>query len=134
MAAVTKETMIGDLLRIDAETKCGRFGMNQHDMMSRLQRDPGAAQRVMESADGQALMQMLSGPDGGAGLQQAMTQASAGNTAQLASMLRQVMQPLNPVFSEPQYSTDNAMGVAVLAYRHQEVTDGAESIIHHADQ
>ena len=50
------------------------------------------------------------------------------------SMLRQVMQPLNPVFSEPQYSTDNAMGVAVLAYRHQEVTDGAESIIHHADQ
>ncbi len=66
--------------------------MNQHDMMSRLQRDPGAAQRVMESADGQALMQMLSGPDGGAGLQQAMAQASAGNTAQLASMLRQVMQ------------------------------------------
>ena len=66
--------------------------MNQYDMMSQLQRDPGAAQRVMESADGQALMQMLSGPDGGAGLQQAMTQASAGNTAQLASMLRQVMQ------------------------------------------
>ena len=66
--------------------------MNQQDMMSRLQRDPGAAQRVMESADGQALMQMLSGPDGGAGLQQAMAQASAGNTAQLASMLRQVMQ------------------------------------------
>ena len=50
------------------------------------------------------------------------------------SMLRQVLQPLNPVFSEPQYSTDNAMGVAVLAYRHQEVTDGAESIIHHADK
>ena len=66
--------------------------MNQHDMMSRLQRDPGAAQQVMESADGQALMQMLSGPDGGAGLRQAMAQASAGDTAQLAAMLRQVMQ------------------------------------------
>ena len=50
------------------------------------------------------------------------------------SMLRQVLNPLNPIFSEPQYSTDNAMGVAVLAYRHQEVTDGAESIIHHADK
>ena len=33
------------------------------------------------------------------------------------SMLRQVMLPLNPIFSEPQYSTDNAMGVAVLAHR-----------------
>ena len=66
--------------------------MNQSDMMAHLQRDPGTAQRVMESADGQALMQMLSGPDGGTGLQQAMAQASAGNTTQLASMLRQVMQ------------------------------------------
>ena len=33
------------------------------------------------------------------------------------SMLRQVMQPLNPIFAQPQYSTDNAMGVAVLAHR-----------------
>ena len=66
--------------------------MNQNDMMSRLKRDPGAAQRVMESADGQALMQLLSGSDGGAGLQQAMAQASSGNTAQLVEMIRQVMQ------------------------------------------
>ena len=36
------------------------------------------------------------------------------------SMLRQVIAPLNPIFSEPQYSTDNAMGVAVLASRYQE--------------
>ena len=33
------------------------------------------------------------------------------------SMLRKVMAPLHPVFSEPRYSTDNAMGVAVLAKR-----------------
>ena len=66
--------------------------MNQNDMMARLQRDPGAAQRALQSSDGQALMQMLSGPDGGASLNQAMQQASAGNTAQLASMIRQVMQ------------------------------------------
>ncbi len=33
------------------------------------------------------------------------------------SLLRDVIVPLNPVFSQPQYSTDNAMGVAVLAHR-----------------
>ena len=33
------------------------------------------------------------------------------------SMLRKVIAPLNPVFSQPQFSTDNAMGVAVLAHR-----------------
>ena len=36
------------------------------------------------------------------------------------SMLRKVIAPLNPVFAQPQYSTDNAMGVAVLAYRAME--------------
>ena len=33
------------------------------------------------------------------------------------SMLRQVLKPLNPVFAQPQYSTDNAIGVAILAHR-----------------
>ena len=33
------------------------------------------------------------------------------------SMLRKVIAPLDPIFSQPQFSTDNAMGVAVLAYR-----------------
>ena len=33
------------------------------------------------------------------------------------SMLREVIKPLNPIFSQPEFSTDNAMGVAVLAYR-----------------
>ena len=36
------------------------------------------------------------------------------------SMLRDVIAPLDPIFSETQYSTDNAMGVAVLAHRYQE--------------
>ena len=66
--------------------------MQHNDMMAHLQRDPSAAQRVMQSPDGQALMQMLAGNDGGAALQQAMSQASSGNTAQLAEMIRQVMQ------------------------------------------
>lgn len=33
------------------------------------------------------------------------------------SMLRETMEPLRPVFAAPQFSTDNAMGVAVLAHR-----------------
>lgn len=33
------------------------------------------------------------------------------------SMLRELAAPLAPIFSQPQFSTDNAMGVAVLAYR-----------------
>ena len=33
------------------------------------------------------------------------------------SMLRRVMEPLGAIFSQPQFSTDNAMGVAVLASR-----------------
>ena len=33
------------------------------------------------------------------------------------SMLRQVLEPLDPVFAQPQFSTDNAMGVAILAHR-----------------
>ena len=36
------------------------------------------------------------------------------------SMLREIAKPLNPIFAEPQYSTDNAIGVAILTYRAQE--------------
>ena len=36
------------------------------------------------------------------------------------SMLREKLKPLNPVFSKPEFSTDNAMGVAVLAHRLRE--------------
>ncbi|MBR4864641.1 MAG: DNA-binding protein [Oscillospiraceae bacterium] len=33
------------------------------------------------------------------------------------SLLREALADLNPIFSEPAYSTDNAMGIAVLTYR-----------------
>ena len=32
------------------------------------------------------------------------------------SMLRELLIPLDPIFAQPQYSTDNAMGVAILTY------------------
>ena len=40
------------------------------------------------------------------------------------SLLRQMTAKFNPVFAEPQFSTDNAMGVAILAYRAMEENDG----------
>ncbi len=36
------------------------------------------------------------------------------------SMLRQVLAPLNPIFAKPEFSTDNAMGVAILGHRMME--------------
>ncbi len=36
------------------------------------------------------------------------------------SMLRQILKPLDPIFALAEFSTDNAMGVAVLAHRIQE--------------
>ena len=36
------------------------------------------------------------------------------------SMLRDMVAPLSPIFAQPAYSTDNAMGVAVLTYLSQE--------------
>ena len=36
------------------------------------------------------------------------------------AMLREKIAPLDPVFAKPEFSTDNAMGVAVLAYRMME--------------
>ena len=36
------------------------------------------------------------------------------------SMLREIIAPLDPIFSKPEFSTDNAMGVAVLTHIAQE--------------
>jgi N6-L-threonylcarbamoyladenine synthase len=36
------------------------------------------------------------------------------------SLLRTEMAKFDPIFAEPRYSTDNALGVAVLTYRHLE--------------
>ena len=36
------------------------------------------------------------------------------------TLLRELVAPLNPIFAQPQYSTDNAIGVAVLTFRAQE--------------
>lgn len=63
----------------------------QKELIDRLRRDPNAVQSLMTSADGQRLMQLLSGGDGGRTLQQAAGEAAAGNTLQMAQMLKSVM-------------------------------------------
>ena len=49
------------------------------------------------------------------GLEVVFSGGVASNT-----MLRKVMQPINAIFPDPQFATDNAMGVAVLTFRLQE--------------
>ena len=65
--------------------------MDQKELLQRLRQNPDSLQAVMQSQDGQKLMQMLSGSDGGQSLSQAAQQAQGGNTMQMVQMLRKVM-------------------------------------------
>ena len=65
--------------------------------------------------DRKAVTYLVLEPVGQEGLRIVFSGGVASN-----SMLREVIKPLKPIFSEPQYSTDNAMGVAVLGMRYQE--------------
>lgn len=51
---------------------------NAKRMMDQLKADPAALRQLMQSRDGQALMQALTRPDNGAGLQRAMQAAMRG--------------------------------------------------------
>lgn len=64
--------------------------MNEQDIVNKLKSDPRALKNVMQSQDGQALLQMLSGGNS-AVLGQAARQAAAGDTASLNAMLSQVL-------------------------------------------
>ena len=44
------------------------------------------------------------------------------------SMLREKLADLNPVFAQPRFSTDNAMGVAILAHRMLEDSNAADRV------
>lgn len=50
------------------------------------------------------------------------------------SMLRSEMIQFDPVFAQPQYSTDNALGVAIVAYRSQRSDYGTASFINNSDK
>ena len=65
--------------------------MDQKEMMERRKRDPAARQAVMGSRDGQMLLGLLSGSDGGRTLQQAVRQAAAGDASAISGMLQGIM-------------------------------------------
>lgn len=65
--------------------------MDQKEMMERLKRDPAALHAVMGSRDGQMLLGLLSGIDGGRTLQQAIRQAAAGDASAIIGMLQGIM-------------------------------------------
>jgi len=65
--------------------------LDQKRMIERLKENPAALQAIARSPDGQALMRLLQGRDGGQRLQQAASQAAAGSTAQLLQMLQSIM-------------------------------------------
>lgn len=64
--------------------------MNEQDIMNKLKSDPRALKSIMQSKDGQTLLQMLSGGNSAA-LGQAARQAASGDTAALSDMLSRVL-------------------------------------------
>jgi hypothetical protein len=61
--------------------------MDQREMLEYLRNNPQIVQSLMESQDAQALMRMLQQRDDG----QAMRRAEAGDTAQIAQMLKSIL-------------------------------------------
>ena len=65
---------------------------NTARLAQQLRQNPAMLQSLMRSADGQALMGMLTQQDRGAGLQQAVQSAVKGDTTKMVEMIRQIMQ------------------------------------------
>lgn len=65
---------------------------NARRMMEQLKADPAALRQLMQSRDGQALMQALTRPDNGAGLQRAMQSAMRGDMNVMAELVGRVAQ------------------------------------------
>ena len=61
-------------------------------LIDRFKHNPAMAQALLQSLDGQRLMQMLTAQDGGAALNRAAQSAAMGNTKELAAMLSSLMQ------------------------------------------
>ena len=61
-------------------------------MIQQLKSNPAMLQALMQSRDGQALMQMLTRNDQGAGLQRAVQSATKGDTSHIVRLVQQLMQ------------------------------------------
>ncbi len=61
-------------------------------LIEKIKGNPALARQLLSSAEGRKLMQLLTGSDGGAALQNAARSAAAGDTKSLAAMLARVME------------------------------------------
>ena len=61
-------------------------------MAETLRKNPAMVKSLMQSQDGQKLMQMLTQGDQGAGLQRAVQSAAKGDTTAMVRMVNQIMQ------------------------------------------
>ena len=61
-------------------------------LAEQLKNNPAMLRSLMQSADGQRLMQLLTQGDRGAGLQQAVQAALKGNTGQMTDMVKRIME------------------------------------------
>lgn len=65
---------------------------NTARLAKQLQSNPAMLRSLMQSRDGQALLQMLTQGDRGAGLQRAVQSAAKGDTTEMVRLVNQVMQ------------------------------------------
>lgn len=65
---------------------------NTARLMEQLKSNPAQLRQLMQSRDGQALMQMLTQKDQGAALQKAAQSAARGDPADMVRMVSQLMQ------------------------------------------
>ncbi len=61
-------------------------------LAEQLRSNPAMLQSLMQSRDGQALLQMLTQGDRGAGFQRAIQSAVKGDTSEMVKLVNQVMQ------------------------------------------
>ena len=61
-------------------------------LAEQLKRNPALLHALMQSRDGQSLMQLLTQGDQGAGLQRAVQAAVRGNTGEMVQMMNRIMQ------------------------------------------
>lgn len=65
---------------------------NTARLAKQLQSNPAMLRSLMQSRDGQALLQMLTQGDHGAGLQRAVQSAAKGDTSEMVRLVNQIMQ------------------------------------------
>jgi len=61
-------------------------------LAEQLKNNPAMLRSLMQSRDGQMLMQLLTKDDNGTSLQQAVQSAVRGNTTQMTEMVKRIMQ------------------------------------------